>query len=87
MDEPAPVDRRSLRDRIRKDPEARRRFGRAYAELLAAVLFCIVVLGLLFVWVVRRRAERVRASLSPPRPVRWPESPPTEPPAVDAPSD
>lgn len=72
---PAPT----VRELIRTNPEARRRFGRAYAELLAWLLAAVLTITALLLWAYVRRARRLRERLGPPRPVRWPELPDTPP--------
>lgn len=79
MPEPPPRRGRTLRDVIAADPAARRRVGRAYAELMGALLVAIAGLGVLIAWWIHRRGGRVRARLGPGRPAEWPETPPREP--------
>ena len=60
--------RRSRLGRIlAEQPEARPRLRRAIGGMLATVLASIVVLGLLAIWHLRRRAQLIRDSLAPPR--------------------
>lgn len=72
-DQPAPEPTRTLREVIATNPEARERVGRAYAELLAAVLVAVAGFSLLLLWHLARRGRRIRERLGPPRPTRWPD--------------
>ena len=63
----------TVRELIRTNPEARRRFGDAYAWLLAWLLVVIVAFTGLVAWLLARRSRRLRDALGRPRPVRWPD--------------
>lgn len=54
---------------LREHPEARPRLGDAVASLLKVVLATLVVVVLLAIWHLRRRAGLIRDRLGPPRDV------------------
>jgi len=58
---------------LAEQPEARPKLRSAVGSLLAVVLVAIVVLGLLAIWHLRRRAQLIRDSLAPPRKVSLPD--------------
>ncbi|RUL87138.1 hypothetical protein [Tautonia sociabilis] len=61
------------RGAIARNPDARRRVGTAYAELLAVILASVLGIGGLLLWHLSRRGRLIRDRLGNPRPVRWPE--------------
>jgi hypothetical protein len=65
--------RSRLGQTLAERPEARFRLSRAVGSLLATVLVAIVVLGLLLIWHLRRRAQLIRDRLGSPRAVSLPD--------------
>jgi hypothetical protein len=76
-----------LRTLIARDPAARRRIGRAYAEFLAVVLVAIGSLTALVLWHLARRGRVIRRRLGQPRPISWPDPGQVGPTDRDRPGD
>ena len=57
---------------LTEKPEARPRLRIAVVSLLETALATIVILGMLLIWHLRRRAELIRERLAAPRPVSLP---------------
>ncbi len=70
---PAGPQKTTLRRILEERPEARRRLGRAVAELLGTGLFTLATVGVLLIWHLRRRGRLIRERLGPPRVVHWPD--------------
>lgn len=70
---PSEPRRSRLRKILDEHPEARRRIGRAVAELLGATLIAVAAIGALVIWHLIRRGRLIRERLSPPQNVRLPE--------------
>jgi hypothetical protein len=67
--------RSRLRQILDEQPEARPRLAKAFAFLLGTTLVSLVLLSVLLIWHLARRARLIRERLSPPRAVELPEFP------------